>query len=188
MASPSCCNTIATSQNTKCCANQDAALTCPYNIILIKAELYHDIDDDTRQLQVFRKLIDIPISTDERYRYIIDRYIDRAVNHVTTRLSPYIATDKPHRIVNNHTAPWEEHNIYIVMPKKWPADCIDHLKDAIHTYIVRMVEAEVLSLSIGPQDPLVQQYRMDAENADNEVVSIINRRIGPLTAPFTPFG
>lgn len=159
----------------------------PYDIIIIKQELYHDIDDDTRQLQVIRKLIEVPVSTDERHRYIIDRYIERAINHVQTRLAAYLATDRPHHIANNHVKKWTERHIFLAMPAAWPPENLDHLKDVIHTYIVRITEAEVLSLFIGSNDPLVQQYRMDAQDAENEVVSIANRRLGPLHAQLSPF-
>lgn len=160
----------------------------PYDIIIIKQELYHDIDDDTRQLQVIRKLIEVPVSTDERHRYIIDRYIERAINHVQTRLAAYIATDRPHHIANNHVKGWTERHIFLAMPTAWPPENLDHLKDVIHTYVVRITEAEVLSLFIGPNDPLVQQYRIDAQEAENEVVSIVNRRLGPMSVHYAPFG
>ena len=170
------------------CCKKIAEERKPYKIIFFKNEIYHDIDDDTRQLQVIRKLIDVPVSTDERHRYIIDRYIDRAINHIATRLTAYIATDKPHIIVNNHTKPWEEHNIYLAMPIAWSPDNLQHLCEVAHLFVVRKTEAELLSLYIGPNDPLVRQYRIDAEEAENEIVSIVNQRIGTMTAPFTPFG
>ena len=114
-----------------------------YKVVILKAEIYHDIDSDTHALQRFRKALDVPLATDENGRYLIDRYIDRAVNQVAKRLTAYIATEHPHATVNNHTFPWEEHTFHLVMPSSWPPETLDGLKDSIHRYIVRSVEAEL---------------------------------------------
>lgn len=167
---------------------QLAAVNTLYEVVILKDEIYHDIDSDTHALQRFRKALDVPLATDENGRYQLDRYIDLAVNQVAKRLTAYIATEHPHATVNNHTFPWEEHTFHLVMPSSWPPETLDGLKDSIHRYIVRSVEAEVLSVALLPTDPIVQQYRQDAADADAEIVKDINRRTVALRVTFAPFG
>lgn len=165
-------------------------------IILLKDEIYHDIDAETHQLQQVRKAVAkndadvIEFATDDMSRYLMDRYIDRYVSQAVTRLSAYLAIPSPfvHRIANNHTKDWQEKSILIALPHRWPPHLIEPLRDAVHQLIVKGTEKELLATSLGSNDAYVLMCEAAALDADADITMNINTRYGPMSAPMTPFG
>ena len=159
-------------------------------IILLKPELTHDIHSDIIRLERMRKLQDTPIlSSDDSDNYIITRHIDRAVNQALSRMQAYLATPSPfvRRISTNHAHEWEEKNIFLSLPHNWPTHLIDNLRDAVHTYIVKSVEYNILLVALS-EDSYTALCQLEADKAYNEINSIINTRLGTLRIHPTPFG
>lgn len=184
----------------------DGSLRCGYDVprkpgfqlvevIIFKQEIYHDIDAETQALQNHRnKTANVPagspagqittIATDDTSRYLTDRYIDRYLNKTVQLLSAYLAIPSPfaHRIANNHTREWQEKSILISLPKRWPPHLIDPLRDAVHRFIVKGVEMEILSTTLGPSDHYVQLCAEEAEEADGDITVNINTRYGTTSS------
>lgn len=162
-------------------------------IIILKDEIYHDIDRETHDLQEHRNN-SVPdgsagrnittIATDDTSRYLIDRYIDRYVNKTVHLMTAYLALPSPyaHRIANNHTKSWQEKSILISLPTRWPPHLIDTLRDAVHRFIVKGVEMEILSTTLGPSDPYVQLCAQESEEADGDITVNINTRYGTMSS------
>lgn len=159
-------------------------------IILLKEELIHDIDADTRSIEQARKLEGVPVATDERRRYEACRQIDRAVSHILRTLSAYLLLPSPlvQRISTNHASDWEEKSIYLALPHNWPPHLTGLVRDSVHNYIVKSVEAEMLAPVLSPTDSYVQYSRLDAEASDSEITAAINERLGVTPLVQTPFG
>ena len=160
-------------------------------IIILKDEIYHDIDRETHDLQEHRnKTATAPagspagqittIATDDTSRYLMDRHIDRYVNKTVHLLTAYLALPSPyaHRIANNHTKSWQEKSILISLPARWPPHLIDPLRDAVHRFIVKGVEMEILSTTLGPGDAYVQLCAQESEEADGDITVYVNTRYG----------
>lgn len=162
----------------------------PIEIILLKEELQHDILSDIHRIERRRQLQETPILTnDEADGYTITRQIDRAISHVVTRMQAYLFLPSPyvHRISTNHAGGWEEKSIYLAMPPTWPTHCIDALRDAVHHYIVKSVEYNLLLTELS-NDPLTAACLDEADNAYNEINALINARLGRTEIHPTPFG
>ena len=154
------------------------------DIIILKEELYNDIDTDSIALQRARSTPErelTHIAADDKNRYRIDRYIDRFLNEGVQRMTAYLAIPSPyaHRIANDHTKSWKEKDILLALPPTWPPHLIDALRDAVHDRIVKGVEFELFKISIGANDPTVQQIGLDADDADRDISVIINSRYNP---------
>ena len=164
-------------------------------IILLKEELYHDIDMETYQVQKIRTAANgkpfdsLPLSTDSNGRYLIDRYIDRYVSQAVQRLTAYLALPSPfaHRVASNHTKEWEEKSIYLALPDNWPPHNIEPLRDAVHQLIVKGVEYQVQAVAL-PADPYTAICRDMMEDADNSISVLVNARLTPLSCGYSPFG
>lgn len=164
-------------------------------IIILKDEIYHDIDRETHDLQEHRnKTATVPaasaagqittIATDDTSRYLMDRYIDRYVNKTVRLLTAYLALPSPyaHRIANNHTKSWQEKSILISLPTRWPPHLIDPLRDAVHRFIVKGVEMELLSTTLGPSDAYVQLCAQESEEAEGDITANVNARYGTMSS------
>lgn len=160
-------------------------------IILLKNEIYHDIDEETHILQqTLGKALPAgaqeitTIATDDTSRYLMDRYIDRCVSQAVSLLSPYLAIPSPfaHRIANNHTKSWQEKSILLSLPKRWPPHLIEPLRDAVHRLIVKGTEKEILSPVLGPAGSYVRLCEQEAEDAAADISVNINTRYGPMSS------
>lgn len=159
-------------------------------IILLKEELLHDIHADITRLEKARQLAGQPILTgDDSSGYTISRQIDRAVDKTVSRMQPYLFLPSPfvHRISGNHVSQWEEKSIYLAMPPCWPPHCIDPLRDAVHRYIVESVKYNILLITL-TSDPYTAMCKMEADEAYNEIDSLISTRLGPVRIHPTVFG
>lgn len=162
-------------------------------IILMKEELYHDIDTETYQVQKMRtsekgaQASTLPLSTDSTSRYLIDRYIDKYVSQAVSRLSAYLAIPSPfaHRVANNHASQWEEKSIYVALPHDWPPHHIDPLRDAVHQLIVKGVEYQLLAVAL-PNDPYTVLCREMMEEADTDITIHVNARYTQQRCGYTP--
>lgn len=162
-------------------------------IILMKEELYHDIDTETYQVQKMRtsekgvQASTLPLSTDSTSRYLIDRYIDKYVSQAVSRLSAYLAIPSPfaHRVANNHASQWEEKSIYVALPHDWPPHHIDPLRDAVHQLIVKGVEYQLLAVAL-PNDPYTVLCREMMEDADTDITIHVNARYTQQRCGYTP--
>ena len=166
-------------------------------IILLKDEIYHDIDAETHKIQEARnqaaanssKGEAVPvttIATDDRSRYLMDRIIDKYVSVAVRRLSAYLVLPSAfaHRIVNNHTKSWQEKSILISLPQRWPPHLLEPLRDAVHTLIVKGTEKEWLSTALSPNDAYVMLCQQEADDADADITSDVNARYGPTSSTF----
>ncbi len=164
-------------------------------IILLKEEFYHDIDAETYQIQKMRTAENgvqtdkLPLSTDSKGRYLIDRYIDRYVSQAVSRLTAYLALPSPfaHRIANNHAKEWEEKSIYVALPYDWPIHRIEPLRDAVHQLIVKGVEYQLLAVAL-PRDPYTVLCHEMMEDADADITAHVNARYTPQSCGYSPFG
>lgn len=158
-------------------------------IILLKEELLHDITADITRLEKARQL-DQPILTNEDADgYTLGRQIDRAVDKAVSCMQAYLFLPSPfvHRISGNHVSQWEEKSIYLALPPNWPPHCIDPLRDAVHRYVVESVKYNILLISLS-SDPYTAMCRMEADEAYNEIGSLISTRLGPVRVHPTIFG
>lgn len=158
-------------------------------IILLKDELLHDIQSDIVRVEKSRKL-EVPVLTNEDADgYDLNRKIDNYVNKAVSRMQAYLLLPSPfvHRISTNHTRLWEETSIYLALPHNWAPHCIDPLRDAVHNYIVKSVEYELMAVVL-PNDPYTAICNNDADRAYNDINALINTRLGPTRIHPTPFG
>lgn len=180
--SPVCCEIVATRKPVQL-----------IEIILLKEEFYHDIDTETYQVQKMRtsekgsQVSSLPLSTDSKDRYLLDRYIDKYVSQAVSRLSAYLALPSPfaHRIANNHTREWLEKSIYVVLPHDWPPHHIEPLRDAVHQLIVKGVEYQLLAVAL-PNDPYTALCRDMMEDADADITAHANARYTQQRCGYTP--
>jgi len=147
-------------------------------VIILKPEIVHDIEADITQLERQRNL-ESPIITDGDYT--VRRQIDRALNQCVSRMQAYLLLPSPfvRSISTNHAGDWDEKNIFLALPHNWPPHCIDPLRDAVHNYIVKSVEYNVLLAPL-TNDPYTAMCRQEAEESYNEINALINSRLGPM--------
>lgn len=175
---PVCCDFVATHKSVQL-----------VEIILLKEELYHDIDAETLQVQKMRKLQDMPLATDDTNRYLVDRYIDKYVRKAVSKLTAYLGIPSPfvHRIANDHTKEWLEKSILLALPLSWPPHRLDPLCDAVHSLVVKGTEYELLAVAL-PDDAYTMLCREQMEDAENEIAVQVNARLTPLSCGYHPFG
>lgn len=173
---PVCCDFVATHKSVQL-----------VEIILMKQEFYHDIDAETLQVQRMRKLTDLPLSTDDSNRYLVDRYIDKYIGKAVSKLTAYLVAPSPfvHRIANNHADEWLEKSILVALPPTWPVHRLDPLCDAVHQLVVKGAEYELLAVAL-PNDAYTMLCREQMEDAENEIAVQVNARCKPLTSGYTP--
>ena len=150
-------------------------------IIILRQEIVHDIEAEFHLFERTRHLEETPVRTNESDDYTISRLIDQALDKALRPMTPYLLLPSAyaHRIANNHTTQWEEKSVYIAMPQNWPPHCIDILRDAVHNYIVKSVVLELLQIA-HPADPYSQICAMHQERCYNDIVAIINTRLGTI--------
>lgn len=156
-------------------------------VIVLKDELYHDIDAETLQVQRMRKMTDLPLSTDDSGRYLVDRYIDKYVNRAVGKLTAYLAIPSPfvQRIANDHTKAWQEKSILVALPKTWTPHRLWPLCDAVHQLVVKGTEFELLAVAL-PNDSYTLLCKDMVEEAENEIAVQVNARYTPLKCGYTP--
>lgn len=149
-------------------------------VILLKQEILHDIEDGIRDLDRNRdtNLPDLlPEGADSSY--MLRRHIDTAVNQAVSRCQAYLLLPSPfvHRISTNHAGDWEEKSIYLAMPRNWPPHLIDSLRDSVHNYIVD----RAIQLFLRRKDQNASQV-CDAQATVfwNEINTALNARLGPM--------
>lgn len=156
-------------------------------IILMKPELLHDIEAVIKQIEQQRDA-SVPVgspkpapllSTDAADNYLIQRYIDTAVNQAVKRCSAYLLLPSPfvHRISTNHTYGWEEKSIFLAMPMQWPPHAVDALRDSIHNYIVERV-VQLFLLRLDPKASEASAFQ--AELCWNDINANLSARMGPI--------
>ena len=154
-------------------------------VIILKTEILHDIEADVHRVERMRKLEETPIIQSDADYYDISRDIDMALGEVIRRCVAYLLLPSPytHRISTDHVNEWEEKSIFLGLPNNWPLHDIDPLRNAIHEYIVKAVELELLTISM-PDDkylPKLEQKKMDLYD---DINVIINARLnGSLIYP-----
>lgn len=175
---PVCCNSIATPPGKLL-----------VDIILLKKEIYNDIDADTLQVEKARKIEDLTIATDEKQRYTLTRTIEKAITNVLQPLTPYLLLPSPfvHTIATNHAGGWDEKDILLAMPNNWPPHLIDSLRDTVHHYIVKFAEYEYLAPLL-PNDPYTAMCKQQYDDDCIDINVIVSSRLGPLRTHPTPFG
>ena len=159
-------------------------------VILLHEELTHNIEADIRRIEKARKLEESPILADNGSDdYSLCRLIDQAVNHVVARCRAYLLLPSPfvRRISTNHTHNWEEKNILLALPHNWAPHNIDALRDAVHNYIVKNVEYQLLAQTL-PQDATTMLCQQQATDSYNEINALINSRLGGVHIKPTIFG
>lgn len=158
-------------------------------VILLHEELTHDIEADIRRIEKARKLEDPILADNGSDDYLLCRYIDQAVNRVVTRCQAYLLLPSPfvRRISTNHTHNWEEKNIMLALPHNWAPHNIEPLRDAIHNYIVKNVEYQLLAQAL-PQDATTLLCQQQSTDSYNEINALINSRLGGVHTHPTIFG
>ncbi len=179
------CRNIPDSVGCRLCTGKQIV-----EIILLKEELVHDINADSHHIETSRKAADTPVATDDKRLYEMNRKIDNAVNHIVRAMAAYLLVPSPvvHRISSNHAHGWEEKSIYLALPNNWPPYLLDSLRDQVHEHVVKSAEAELLVPILSPSDDYVQYCKLAAVEAEREVNSIINDRLGIPELDQTPFG
>lgn len=148
-------------------------------VIILKSELLHDIEADVHRIERTRKLTETPIISSEADYYDISRDIDTALGEVVRRCTAYLLLPSPyvHRISTNHAHSWDEKSIYLALPDNWPPHSIDQLRDAIHGYIVKAVELELLSIML-PDDKYLPILAEKKQDLYDDINVILNARLG----------
>ncbi len=159
-------------------------------IILLYAELKHDIETDIHRLERMRKMMDTPIlSPDGSDDYTLAREIDNAINKAVSLMTAYMVLPSPfvRRISTNHAHSWEEKNIFVALPGNWPMHNIDPLRDAVHGFAVKSVEVALLAVAL-PDDSYTAICQQQAYTQYNAINSLISARLGAIEIHPTPFG
>ena len=161
-------------------------------IILLKAELLHDIEANIHQIERAMGKDEKASSADllpngAASDALLLRHIDTAVNQTVSRCQAYMLLPTPfaHRISTDHTYGWEEQSIYLGMPHNWPPYCINTLRDAIHSFIVYRTLQLFLALT---DEKRAAQCDYQATLYYNEICAQLNHRLGGTKIHPTPFG
>lgn len=149
------------------------------DIILLKKELMHDIEDGIRRWENNRDK-DAPklLPAGGNDSYILRRHIDTAINQAVSRCQAYLLLPSPfaRRISTDHAGEWEEKDIILGMPHNWPPHCVDALRDAIHNFIVERAQQLFFHLS----DPkAAEACDFQASLYWNDINAELNTRLGP---------
>jgi hypothetical protein len=160
------------------CPRQDRQVV---EIIILKEEITHDIEADITRLEKQRNLEKPILSGNESDAYTVRRQTDRALNQCVSRMQAYLLLPSPfvRHISTNHAGDWEEKNIFLAFPHNWPPHCIEPLRDAVHTYIVKSVEYNILLIAM-TNDPYTAMCQQEADKAYNDINALINSRLGPM--------
>lgn len=158
-------------------------------VIILKEEVIHSIQSNIHRFERTRGLQTPVLLDNEADRYNLCQLIDAALTEAVEAMQAYLMLPSPfaHRIANNHTDDWKEKGIRLAMPLNWPAHLLEPLKNAIHKFLARKTESELLSESY-PNDPFTVRCEALAETHYNEINSIISDRIGPIHIHPSPFG
>ena len=149
-------------------------------IILLRPEILHDIEAGIHQIEKSRSA-DAPtlLAAGGADDYLLCRYVDTAVNQAVSRCQAYLMLPSPyvHRISADHVNEWEEKSIYVALPPRWPAHCIDTLRDAVHGFVV--MRALQLFLSFA-DEKAAAVCDLQATSFYNDISNALNARIGPM--------
>lgn len=157
-------------------------------VILLKAEILHDIEAYVQQLEKARPPEAPALLADSASdSYLLRRHIDTAVNQAVARCQAYLTQPSPyvHRISADHVHEWEEKSIFLSMPPAWTPHRIDPLRDAIHNFIV--YRSLQLFLSFADEKAAAMSDAMASDSYDDIAVHL-SARIKPLTCGYHPFG
>lgn len=148
-------------------------------VIILKSELLHDIESDVHRIERMRKMEETPIIQSDADYYDISRDIDTALGEVVKRCVAYLLLPSPytHRISTNHVNTWEETSIYLALPDNWPPHDIDPLRNAIHDYIVKAEELELLTISM-PDDKYLPKLELKKMDLYDDINVLLNDRLG----------
>lgn len=175
---PVCCGSVSTPPGKRL-----------VDIILLKKEIFNDIDADTLQVEKARRTEGLNIATDDKQRYTLTRTIEKAITNVLRPLTPYLLLPSPfvHTIATNHAGGWDEKDILLAMPHNWPQHLIDNLRDTIHHYIVKLTEYEYLAPLL-PNDPYTALCKQQSDDDHGDINVIVSSRLGPVKIHPSPFG
>lgn len=147
-------------------------------IILLKPELLHDIEDQLSDVQnTFRPDGKALLPADGSY--MLNRHIDTAVNQAVSRCQAYLLLPSPfvQRISTNHAHEWEEKSIFLALPHNWPPHTVGSLRDAIHNYIVMRACQLFLSLK---EPKASEACDTLAESFYDDINRHLSARLGPI--------
>lgn len=148
-------------------------------VIIIKEEVLHGIETELHQIERTRHLEETPIVANDDNRYAVIRDIDAALGKVVERCQAYLLQDAyAHHITTDHTKDWKERTVKLSMPMTWPLSCINPLRDAIHTYIVKSSLLPLLSLTM-PGDPYIPIIMQQQQRAYDDINALISTRTVP---------
>lgn len=148
-------------------------------VIILKSEIIHDVEADIQRIERMRKMEETPIISNDSDYYDIARDIDTALGEVVSRCTAYLLLPSPyaHHISTDHVNDWEEKSIYLCEPENWPPHAIDPLRNAIHDYIVKAVELELLSISM-PEDKYLPKLELKKMDLYDDINVHLNARLG----------
>lgn len=159
------------------------------DIILLRSELLHDIDEGIQQIEKGRTATAPAASallpTGASDNYLLARHIDTAVNQAVARCRAYLLVPSPyvHRFSTDHVEQWEEKSILLAMPHTWASHNIEPLRDAIHNYIVYRAMSLFLTFS---DEKAAGMADIMASNSYDDIAVLLSARTKPLTCGFTP--
>lgn len=162
------------------------------HLFLDKANILYDIDAMTSLVSRSRRDANNPDDTlatseSDRYRPMLDRWIEKYTQQMKARLKAYIKT--PMRIASmNDLKTWKECEIILTFPPSWNDTVYESMVSAIHDYIVNGVLYEYFSLTLTSKDPVTidcQQKMNDSYMAmKNYACAVIP---GTVHKPLQPF-
>lgn len=162
------------------------------HLFLDKANILYDIDAMTSLVARSRRDKDNPDDTlatseSDRYRPMLDRWIEKYTQQMKARLKAYILT--PVRIASmNDLKTWKECEVILTFPPSWNDTVYESMVSAIHDYIVNGVLYEYFSLTLTSKDPVTidcQQKMLDSYQAmKNYACAVIP---GTIHKPLQPF-
>lgn len=146
-------------------------------VILLKPELQHDIEDIINDVQNSFRPDGKPLLPSDN-SYMLSRHMDTAINQAVKRCQAYLLLPSPfvHRISTNHTGDWEEKSIFLALPHNWPPHCIDPLRDSIHNFVVQRTCQLFLSLK---EPKAAETCNQMADSYYDDINATLNDRLGP---------
>lgn len=143
------------------------------HIFLMKDQLFYDIQAQVGMVSSMRKKEDGAEDDSltnglERYKGMVDRWIERYANLAKGRMSAIIL-DKHKNLDTNSISTKDEIDIELSVPRWWDETTFEQLSDSVHDYVVQSVLYEYFAVTLTSKDPVTLDKRELADKAYGDI-------------------
>lgn len=163
-----------------------------YTIIIKKEQIVYDVLAETGIVARARRSdagVDLDLGDDieERYRPLLNRWINFWTNKAADRMRAYLVTGDSTQGVDS-IQDWREKHISLTFPDYWDSRVWGTLVDSVHEFIVRHVLYDYYRITLGEQDALTVATKQAAESAESDLKNcLMATKSGMVRKPFYPF-